>query len=63
MLYTNVDTDQLCNEVQEFLDTDPRFFDQDEGSFEYHGERVHYVRLPDEFVLTIGQETISCVRP
>ena len=63
MLYTQIDTDQLCNEVQEFLDADHRFFDQNEGSFEFYGERVHYVRLPDEFVLTVGGETITCLRP
>ena len=63
MLYTQIDTDQLCNEVQEFLDADHRFFDQNEGVFLYYGESVHYVRLPDEFVLTIGSETITCVRP
>ncbi len=63
MLYSKIDTDQLCNEVQEFLDADHRFFDQDEGVFEFYGERVHYVRLPDEFVLTVGSEIITCVRP
>ena len=62
MLYTQIDTEQLCSEVQEHLDADPRFFDQDEGVFEFYGERVHYVRLPDEFKLTIGGESITCVR-
>ncbi len=63
MLYTQIDTDQLCSDVQEFLDVDHRFFDQDEGVFEYYGERVHYVRLCEEFVLTVGEETVTCLRP
>ena len=52
----------LVEAVQTNLDTDPRFFDQDTGAFEWDGERVLYVRLPDEFELTFRGETINCVR-
>jgi hypothetical protein len=58
-----IDVDQLCNEVQEFLDADPRFFDTDEGSFEWNYERVYFTKLPDAFILEVQGIEVTCARP
>jgi hypothetical protein len=58
----HIDIEQLCSDVQEFLDTDPRFFDADEGSFEYHYERVYFTKLDDRFVLEVQGIEVRCPR-
>lgn len=58
-----IDIEQLCSDAQEFLDTDPRFFDEDAGSFEYHSERIYFTKLPDVFVLEVQGIEVTCVRP
>jgi len=57
-----IDWNQLCSDVQEFLDLDPRFFDQNEGCFPYWHTFCFFKKLPDEFVLTVEGETVHCVR-
>lgn len=57
-----IDIEQLCSDVQEFLDSDPRFFDEDEGSFEYDAQRIYFTKLPDLFVLEVQGVEVSCMR-
>ncbi|NML04296.1 hypothetical protein [Sphingomonas sp. G-3-2-10] len=58
-----IDIEQLCSDAQEFLDSDPRFFNENEGSFEYHYERVFFTKTPDLFVLEVQGIEVSCIRP
>ena len=58
----HLDLELLCSEAREYLDTDPRFFDAEEGSFEWWGERVFFTKLPDSFVLEVQGVEVSCAR-
>lgn len=58
-----IDVEQLCQDAQDYLDLDPRFFDADEGSFEYDHTRVFFTKLPDHFVLEVEGMEVICSRP
>lgn len=58
-----IDIEQLCQDAQEFLDLDPRFFDEDEGVFEYHYTKVMFTKLPDYFILEVEGVEVVCTRP
>ncbi|MGN6376748.1 MAG: hypothetical protein ACTHMG_14515 [Sphingomonas sp.] len=58
-----IDFEQLCQEAQEFLDYDPRFFDSEEGSFEWWGKRVYFVKSEDFFTLDVEGVEVTCGRP
>lgn len=44
---------QLIQDVQEYLDIDPRFWNKDDGEFEYDGLIVHFRKLEDETLLFV----------
>jgi hypothetical protein len=55
--------DDIIADIQQYLDTDHRYFDQDEGVIDFGSERIAYVRLPDEFKLTVDGATLFVPRP
>ena len=55
-------TEQLIDDAQNYLDLDPRFFDQDEGSFEWWGRVVEFFKTADEINLRWDEESISFPR-
>ena len=58
-----IDLSQLADEAQEFLDLDPRFWDRDEGSFEWSGQRVYFRKLVDRlFVMTWDGRSLEFTR-
>ena len=44
---------QLINDVTEYLDLDPRFWDKDEGSFEWDDFEVFFRKTPDVVFLFV----------
>ncbi|MFX4087074.1 hypothetical protein ACKU27_18445 [Sphingobium yanoikuyae] len=44
---------QLIQDVTEYLDIDPRFWNKDEGEFEYDGEQVFFRKLTDSVLLFV----------
>jgi hypothetical protein len=52
-LQRNCTMQQLIQDVTEYLDLDPRFWDKDEGEFEYDGEQVFFRKLPDSVLLFV----------
>ncbi|BAI95717.1 hypothetical protein Sj15T_00660 [Sphingobium sp. TA15] len=53
---------QLIEDVTEYLDLDPRFWNKDDGEFEYEGETVFYRRLPDSVLLFVNGVTYEAPR-
>jgi hypothetical protein len=58
-----LDLELLEDHVLNYLDLDPRFWDQDEGAFDFCGERVFYRRLPDAFMLEVAGLELELPRP
>jgi len=54
--------EQLCEDVQEFLDLDPVHWSSDEGYFPYDGTDVFYRKLPDHFVLEVNGMEVTIPR-
>lgn len=44
---------QLIQDVTEYLDIDPRFWNMDEGEFEYGDDLVFFRKLPDSVLLFV----------
>ena len=53
---------QLIQDATEYLDLDPRFWNKDDGEFEYDGETVFYRRLPDSILLFVNGVTYEAQR-
>ncbi len=45
--------EQLIQDVTEFLDLDPRFFNKDDGEFEYGGQTVFFRKTPNVIFLFV----------
>lgn len=62
MAYMATQADLIEN-CQEWLDADPRYFDQDEGAFTWWGKVVLFSKTSDEITLEYEGEIISFPRP
>ena len=56
-------TDQLVEEVQAYLETDPRFFLHDWGAFCWWDRMVLFERTEEEITLRWDGESITFPRP
>ncbi|CAN5119008.1 hypothetical protein BH10PLA2_BH10PLA2_00210 [soil metagenome] len=45
--------EQLIQDVTEYLDLDPRFWNKEEGSFEYDDLEVFFRKLPGSILLFV----------
>ena len=62
MAYT-LTLDEMIDEMVANLDTDPTYWMENEGVVSFGVEKIHYVRLPDEFKLTVAGATMYVPRP
>lgn len=54
--------EDMIADIQQYLDTDPRYWSEDEGVVDFGSEKIHYVRMPDEFRLTVDGATLFVPR-
>jgi hypothetical protein len=55
--------DEMIEAIQAELDLDHRYCFEDEGVVTFGDDKIHYVRLPEEFRLTIDGATLFVPRP
>jgi hypothetical protein len=58
-----IDLEQLIADVQEHLDFDPRFWDQQSGSMEWDGVRVFFSKGDDWIILHVANVEVEVARP
>lgn len=58
-----IDAEQLCNEVSEFIDSDSLTALFDDGSFEWHYTTVNYRKLPNSVLLEVDGVVFEASRP
>lgn len=54
--------EQLAEDVQQFLDFDPVHWNSDEGHLVYDGANVFYRKLPDFFIIEVGDTELTIPR-
>lgn len=54
--------EDMIADIQQYLDTDPTYWMEDEGVVTFGDDKIHYVRLPDEFRLTVDGATLFVPR-
>jgi hypothetical protein len=54
--------EQLIQDVTEYLDVDPRFWNATDGEFEYDGETVFFRKLPDSILLFVAGIVLEAPR-
>jgi cytochrome oxidase assembly protein ShyY1 len=61
-LQRNCTMQQLIQDVTEYLDVDPRFWNATEGEFEYDGETVFFRKLSDSILLFVDGVVLEAPR-